>query len=159
MSFRPEKEQIEFEFAGAAVAMASTCSCVRGSVPGGPLTSPAKAAPAVRLKEAAAQRAAANFLWRIDVPPHLAAIVAAVEDPAKILRTPRAEVKRAGVDLSQRALALPRGARTLGADRFGAAGTANSACAASGLNDFDSESGQNASHGSRAAAVARAFLN
>jgi hypothetical protein len=78
MSFRPEKEQIEFECAGAAVAMASTCSCVRGSVPGGPLTSPAKAAPAVRLKQTAAQIPAANFL-RIDVPPHLAALVAAVE--------------------------------------------------------------------------------
>ena len=54
-SFSPEKEQIEFECAGAAVAMASTCSCVRGSVPGGPLTSPAKATPAVRLKKTAAQ--------------------------------------------------------------------------------------------------------
>jgi hypothetical protein len=30
-------------------------------------------------------------------------------------------------------------------DKTGAVGTANSACAASGLNDFDSESGQNAS--------------
>jgi hypothetical protein len=69
MSFRPEKEQIEFECAGAAVAMASTCSCVRGPVPGGPLTSPAKAAPAVRLKKTAAQIPAANLL-RIDLPPH-----------------------------------------------------------------------------------------
>jgi len=30
-------------------------------------------------------------------------------------------------------------------DKTGAVGTANSACAASGLNDFDSESGQNVS--------------
>jgi hypothetical protein len=30
-------------------------------------------------------------------------------------------------------------------NKTGAVGTANSACAASGLNDFDSESGQNAS--------------
>src|SRR5512133_370321 len=96
MSFRPEKEQIEFEFAGAAVAMASTCSCVRGSVPGGPLTSPAKAAPAVRFKKTAAQIPAANFLWRIDVPPHLAAIVAAVE------RSP----KRSCARLAQRSSAL-----------------------------------------------------
>jgi hypothetical protein len=112
MSFRPEKEQIEFECAGAAVAMASTCSCVRGPVPGGPLTSPAKAAPAVRLKKTAAQIPAANFL-RIDLPPHLAALVAAFErSPRKILRAPPREVKRVGVDLSQRAFAPPRRAKT-----------------------------------------------
>jgi hypothetical protein len=32
MSLRPEYEQIEFEWDGAAVRIASTCACVRSSV-------------------------------------------------------------------------------------------------------------------------------
>jgi len=60
MSFRPEKEQIEFECAGAPVAWASTCSCVRGPVPGGPLTSPAKAALTLTPATMTAHTAVAN---------------------------------------------------------------------------------------------------
>src|SRR4029450_12352951 len=101
MSFRPEKEQIEFECAGAAVALASTCSCVCGPVAGGPFTSPAKAAPAARLKKTAAQIPAANFL-RIAVPPRLTLSKDPREDPCA-RHADRSSAP--GVDLSHRALA------------------------------------------------------
>src|SRR6266511_2360289 len=67
MSFNPLKAQIELACAGAPVLLPEPEKATPG-VPGGPATSPAKAAPALRPATTAAQIAAANVFRIMCLP-------------------------------------------------------------------------------------------
>jgi hypothetical protein len=67
MSFNPLKAQIELAFANAPVGFPDPENATSG-VPGGPCTSPARAALALRHATAAAQIAAANVLRMTSSP-------------------------------------------------------------------------------------------
>src|SRR6266508_3614049 len=150
MSFNPLKAQIELACAGAPVLLPEPEKATPG-VPGGPATSPAKAAPALRPATTAAQIAAANvfrimclpvwtppwrrpqkssLIWKTFAAAICAAVVAGLSAGAAFAGEVAGPPGTPGVAFSG------SGKST------GAPAHASSICAFNGLNDMNPDQGQ-----------------